>query len=422
MLQVSDDQRNLTCEDGRPFFYLADTSWASFGNVPIELWRPYLRQRKAQGFNALQISILPIVNDRSVGPGLIEPFPRKPDGGYEYSSPNIVYFDKAEAMIEMAIEYEFIPVLGMIWCCYAVERNTPNPYLMKTDEVRVFSTFAATRFSRFNPIYFISGDTPLYNDEEIERYRVAFEVTKKISPDALYTMHICGNRVIDERLAEGIDFYMYQSGHGATSQSASRKLAAAFRELPRKPIVNGEPCYEGHGRMGDVDANKFSAFDVRRATWQSLLSGASMGITYGAQGIWSGQVDGLQLQQEKRKFEAYQWEYGYNLDGAWDVGYAKWLFENYGLFDLEPSDIARNAVRPDDPEIVAAATTDLSKIVLYAPYTTSVEIDADLRNHTCSCIDLQTRRVWFPTIRYGERSVLEFPQFNHDMLCVAIKN
>jgi len=235
-------------------------------------------------------------------------------------------------------------------------------------------------------------------------------------PSALYTMHIAGRRVLDERLIDGIDFYMYQSGHPGGGQQSAQELAKKFQELPRKPILNGEPCYEGHGRMGVEDRNKFSAFDVRRATWQSLLAGASMGITYGAQGIWSGQVKGMRLMAEKRKFEAYDWEFAYQLEGSWDVGFAKWVFENFRLADIEPVDLVKN----EDNEIVVAADADRTRIVAYAPYTTSIEFDVDLSGYTCSCINLHDRRIWTPPVRTGNTSLLELPQFNHDMLVLAL--
>ena len=417
MLKISDNAHYLLYEDGTPFFYLADTAWASFGNVPLELWEPYLRYRQMQGFNALQISVLPIIHDRSVGPDLVEPFARKDNGAYDFSQRNEAYFAKAEKMTQMAVDYGFIPVLGMIWCCYAVQRNDVNPNRMSLDEVREFSTFAAERFKKFDPMFFISGDTPQHDDEEIDRYCVSLESTKAVCPDALYTMHICGGRTLHERLIDGVDFYMYQSGHGAGSQQSSQGLAKQFKELPLKPIVNGEPCYEGHGRMGSKDRNKFSAFDVRRATWQSLLSGANMGITYGAQGIWSGQVKGMRLMAEKRKFEAYDWEFAYQLEGSWDVGFAKWVYENFKLADIEPVDIVKN----EDNEIVVAADSAMTKIVAYAPYTTSIEFDIDLSEYTCSCINLNDRRIWMPPVRTGSTSVFELPQFNHDMLFIAIR-
>jgi len=417
MLKVSDNARYLMHEDGTPFFYLADTVWAAFGNVPIESWEPYLRYRKMQGFNALQISILPIVHDRSVGPGLVEPFAKKADGSYEFSHRNEAYFAKAEQMTQMAVDHGFIPVLGVLWCCYAWRREKPNRNRMTPDQVRQYATFAAARFKKFDPIFFVSGDTPQDDDEEIELYRIALDACKSICPEALYTMHIAGGQVLDERLIDGVDFYMYQSGHGGQRQQSARGLATRFRRLPPKPILNGEPCYEGHGRMRVEDRNKFSAFDVRRATWQSLLSGASMGITYGAQGIWSGQVKGMRLMHERRKFEAYDWEFAYHLQGSWDAGFAKWVFESFRLADVEPVDLVLN----EDEEIVAASDPGRSRIVAYAPYTTSIEFDMDLSAYTCSCINLNDRRIWTPPVRCGAASKLELPQFNHDVLFLALR-
>jgi len=417
MLRVSENAGYMVNEDGTPFFYLADTAWASFGNVPLELWEPYLRYRQMQGFNALQISVLPIVHDRSIGPGLVEPFAEKSGGGYDFSQRNEAYFTKAEQMVQMAVDYGFIPVLGVIWCCYAVERDKPNPHRMSLEEARTFAAFAAERFAKYDPVFFISGDTPQQSDDEIARYLVALEATKAVCPDALYTMHIAGQRVLDPRLAEGVDFYMYQSGHGGQRQQSAQGLAKQFLELPRKPIVNGEPCYEGHGRMAVEDRNKFSAFDVRRATWQSLLAGARMGITYGAQGIWSGQVKGMRLMAESRKFEAYDWEFAYQLDGGWDAGFAKWVFESFGLADVEPVDLVAN----DDSEIVVAANVDRTRIVAYAPYTTSIDLEADLSGYRCSCINLEDRRIWSPPVRTGETSQVALPPFNHDMLFLALQ-
>ena len=58
MLQIAENQRTLL-KDGKPFFYLADTCWSAFTNITDEEWDYYLYKRKAQGFNTIQINILP---------------------------------------------------------------------------------------------------------------------------------------------------------------------------------------------------------------------------------------------------------------------------------------------------------------------------------------------------------------------------
>lgn len=95
----------------------------------------------------------------------------------------------------------------------------------------------------------------------------------------------------------------------------------------KRPVVNGEPCYEGHGK--GRTRTRFKAFDIRKATWQSLLSGAKMGITYGGHGVWSCHFEGMEFVNPEWKFMPYDWEEGLRLPGAWDAAYAKWLFEQY---------------------------------------------------------------------------------------------
>ena len=58
MLQIAENKHTLL-KDGKPFFYLADTCWSAFTNITDEEWEYYLYKRKVQGFNTIQINILP---------------------------------------------------------------------------------------------------------------------------------------------------------------------------------------------------------------------------------------------------------------------------------------------------------------------------------------------------------------------------
>jgi hypothetical protein len=123
----------------------------------------------------------------------------------------------------------------------------------------------------------------------------------------------------------------------------------------------------------------------------------------------------MRLMAEKRKFEAYDWEFAYQLEGAWDVGYAKWIFESFALADVEPVDLVKDEVG----ETVVAADAERTRIVAYAPYTWSMAFDVDLSGYIVSTINMDDRRVWHPPVRCGATSVVELPQHNHDMLVVA---
>ncbi|MFU1845116.1 DUF4038 domain-containing protein, partial [Enterococcus faecium] len=57
-ITVSQNKRTLL-RDGQHFFYLADTCWSAFTSIQENDWITYLDKRKEQGFNTLQINLLP---------------------------------------------------------------------------------------------------------------------------------------------------------------------------------------------------------------------------------------------------------------------------------------------------------------------------------------------------------------------------
>ena len=116
-LTVADDRRCLQ-RDGKPFFWLADTLWSAFTNMTDEELESYLILRRQQGFNVLQINILPQW-DRCWTPAPCMPWPCKADGMFDYSAPmNQDYFDHAAHMCEKISAYGFTPALVVLWSNY----------------------------------------------------------------------------------------------------------------------------------------------------------------------------------------------------------------------------------------------------------------------------------------------------------------
>jgi len=325
--------------DGRPFFYLADTCWSAFTNIQASDWEQYLDLRAAQGFNALQINILPQW-DRSLMEFSPAPFHAGRDGSPDYSRPEDAYFEKAAAMLEAARQRGLLPALVLLWCdrvrgTWGCKKNPQNE--IPLDALEPFVRYAARAFSRFDPVWLVSGDTDLLSPETVKRYLLALRAIKAAEPGCLTTFHLQPQADLPDEIVQAheLDFYMYQSGHGV-DQSTPYLLARRFAEKPiKRPVVNGEPCYEGHG-FGD-HYGRFGPFHVRKATWQSLLSGAKAGITYGAHGIWNWHHRGLPFGSTNFSSLPFPWHEALRLPGAWDAGYAKWLFESFSLADLSPS-------------------------------------------------------------------------------------
>lgn len=406
--------------DGRPFFYLADTCWSAFTNIAPEEWEEYLDYRKAQGFDALQINILPQW-DRGTAQPEVLPFTAGPGGKYDYFHPNEAYFVRAQQFLQMAVDRGFVPALAVLWCDYVpgtwASGRMPD-HVMPFEAVKPYVSYIAEKFSRFHPVYLVSGDTDFETPEAVKYYLTALETIKRICPEALTTFHLSGGLTdlpVEIETSPGLDFYMYQSCHDRKGQHLAYDMAEIFyQKSVKRPVVNGEPCYEGHGFGNEY--GRFSAFDVRKAVWSSLLSGAKAGVTYGAHGIWSFHKKGDSFPSEAYSKTPFPWRAALRLPGAWDVSFARRLFEAWGLADLEPADLLDNGF----PEIRAAVSKSGDKIAVYIPYAIEVGLKAELKDLDWTLVDLQDRRFEKPDVVVSSgKTVILMHDINGDVLVVG---
>ena len=281
---------------GTPFFWVGDTVWSAFTNATEEEWREYLTFRAALGFNVVQINTLPQWDRIRPDLGLY-PYPLREDGSLDVSAaPNPAYWERARRLCRMANDFGFTPALVLDWA-----NIVPGTWLARLFPGHVWPWEAVERhirsavetFEDFAPVYLVSGDTDLSAQEAVGTYQRSIELLKTLAPDSLRTMHLCGGYLeLTEELADGLDFYMYQSGHEESSAARLETMPAELRRrFPGKPVLNAEPCYERMPRLSG-DWNRppeasYTAEEVLDACRRSIAAGADAGITYGANGLWN---------------------------------------------------------------------------------------------------------------------------------------
>jgi hypothetical protein len=408
--------------DGKYFFYFADTIWSAFTAPNIAEWEEYLDFRRRQGFNALQINILPQW-DASEHRAEFEPFEMGSNGRYLFSKPNAKYFDRACQMLGMARERGFTPALVLLWCNYVPETwgsDKLGKNVIAMDEIGPYVRYVLERFRQFDPIYMISGDTDFQTPRAWSHYMAALKLVKELCPDSLTTMHIGGERSdLPEEFVEApeLDFYTYQSSHNLEGQHYAYHLAEAFMgKKVRKPIVNAEPCYEGHGYGGKY--GRFTRFDVRLAVWQSLLSGAKAGVAYGAHGVWSFHREGAGFASEAFSSVPFNFRDALRLEGAWDIGFAKWVFETFKLNDIWPARLVLN----DMPEIRSALSEDNRRFLIYVPYAAPLRLNIDVSSYSVTVIELGERHFLSTAIPIkGGNSMIPMQPYNADALIIGMK-
>ena len=372
-IQISENKRGLL-RDGKPFLWLADTCWSGFTNATDEEWEEYLCHREKQGVNVLQINALPQW-DRCKVRNTLFPFPTNTDGSFDFSSFNEAYFQRAAAMCKKVVDHGMVPAIVVMWCNFvpgAWVTNFEPRFVMPEEYVAPVVKKITETFAAFDPVYIISGD-PDWNEQTVPRYELVTKLVEMYAPDALKCYHMGGFiSELPESLASHADFYIYQTGHDPKRQDEVAAIAEAFyRRTPVKPVINSEPCYEQMG-YGPAGFGRFRRDAVRAAFWNSILSGASAGITYGANGVWNWQSDRMEdpSAAEDVFIRGFRATEAMKLPGAEDYAFGIQLLEQLGLYTLTPS---QDILTEHQKEIRAARCGDTT--LLYLPANTLLNLN-----------------------------------------------
>ncbi len=417
MLQISDNKKNIL-KDGAPFFYLADTCWSAFTNITDEEWDFYLYKRKAQGFNTIQINILPQW-DASVTDLDYKPFVEN-----DPHRLNDAYFAHARNMCETAKREGFELALVVLWSNYVPGTWASKMFpggILPFDCLENYVRKVHETFTDLEPLYIISGDTD-FPEEETTRYYVHVgQILREFAPDCLFTTHIKGRySEIPKELYTMLDLCFYQSGHNAKDLSMPYALSETMQEkYPGKPLINSEPCYEQMGYSGNM-YGRWARRDVRRAAWVSVLSGACAGITYGAAGIysWHKVKKGFHTLLGEGFDMPKSWEEAMAFPGAWDYGYLKMLLEELNAYALVPKQ-----------ELLENGTGDIRVgqagehlLLVYVPSNTKVRLASDLSGWDIRALGLAERFAAYVDVEIKEgKTVVGMHPFEEDALIVARK-
>jgi len=415
-------------KNNQPLFLLSDTEWMAFQRLSLAEFEKVVKTRKQQGFNAIQISVLPIPHDNTYGNDDLHPFEIE-NKEYRFDKINYAYFEHAKKMLEIMKQYDMIPFLHLIWANYIPDtwaaKITPNT-VMSLDCIEKLTNYFLDIFEEFNPIYSVSGDTGFESDLVIKYYIKMLDILHKRVPDSLTTLHLKAITDVPEILRKHpqYHFYSYQSGHRATKpdelngQTQMLHYSNYFLNIAeKKPIVNTEPCYEGHGfGRNNRKCGRYKAFDVRRTALMSLISGSKAGVSYGAHGIWQFYRQGEYFTSTAHSGLPFDWKFAIELPGAYEMGYIKELYEKHSMFCLNPS----KAFNCASDTVQMAESDDM--IVMYLDYNDEVEILRDLSNYSVEMIALESKKTFTPDFEINNSiTKIYLSNYNEDMLIIAKK-
>jgi len=362
-LKPSVNDRYLVDQNEVPFLMIGDAPQAMVGNLSVHQAKVFIRNRANYGVNALWVNLLcdgyTACNADGTTFDGVQPFTTPGD----LSTPNPVYFDRAQQMLDAAAAH------GMVVLLDPIETGGWLGVLNDNGETkaRKYGEYLATRFKDTPNIIWMSGnDFQSWRDQsQTKLVRAVMRGLANKDPNHIQTVEL--------------DYYVSASLEDAalrpllgldavyTYRPTYAKELSEYQRDSFRPTFMVEANYEFE-QNGGTDGG--STQNLRRQEWWTAFSGTT-GQLYGS--AWSWRLQG---------------DWANNLDtiGILQFSYVKQLLEPRPWYDLVPDrahtvlthgfgKFSKDDPIPDDTYATAAATADGHLVMAYLPTIREVTID-----------------------------------------------
>lgn len=372
-LKISEDQRNIVYQDGKPFFWLGDTAWELFHRLDREEADMYLENRAEKGFTVIQAVALAELD------GIQTPnaYGELPLNGLSPEKPNEAYFEHVDYIVNKTNELGMFVGMLPTWGDKFNKQWGVGPVIFNAANAYEYGKYIGNRYKKNQVIWILGGDRNPNGEGHMAIIRgMAKGIREMVGKTQLITYHPMGgsNSAMWFHNDEWLDLNMFQSGHGEVNNQ-NYKITSHIYNLPTtKPVLDGEPCYEDHPINWNGANGWFDAFDCRRAGWWSMLSGAC-GHTYGNHNIW-------QMWQPGRKpisVARTPWYESIDYPGAFQAGYMRAFFEQIDWQKMQPDNsIVKSGPNTNGREILASTAADGTFIIAYTPHGMGFSLDLSM--------------------------------------------
>jgi hypothetical protein len=272
-LVISEDGLRIQKADGSDWYWLGDTAWGLFQELNQEDADLYLSTRAAQGFSVIQAVVVMGWNrgwndDNAYG--------ERPFHNGNEDTPNEAFWQHADWLINKAEEHGLYVAILPAWGSFWTGKFSDN-------SAKRYATWIANRYKdQENVIWVNGGDTRPSKNQT--RWNVIGNALNETDPNHLITFHQSPQSTHLHSQA-WLDFDMFQSGHGSRDRRTDEMVAKFWALTPKKPVLDGEQCYEDHHIGWKAKNDTFRLYDVRQVAYWSVFAGGT-GVTYGHVHVW----------------------------------------------------------------------------------------------------------------------------------------
>ena len=376
-LRVSENGRFLVRENGSPFFWLADTAWELTHRATRSEIDFYLAKRKSQGFNVVQTVALAEL-DGLHAPNREGQTPLFDD---DPARPNPAYFEVIDYTLQKADSLGMYLALLPTWGDKLFRESWgTGPEIFTPEKAYAYGKWIGNRYRKAQNLIWILGgdrnpregttDVAVWNQmaagilaglDEPHKALMSFHPQPREDGGSSHWFH---NEA-------WLDFNMHQTGH-CNARPSYPKIRFDYDLEPAKPVLDGEPLYEGHPLCFNAPELGYStAPEIRRIMYQNVFSGA-FGQTYGCHAVW--QMAGPDRQPVNGPLGP--WQKALDLPMANQVRFLKDLMLSRPYLGRIP-DQGLFTSRPEDTVDAPVATRDEAGTyaMIYIPDGKTVTLD-----------------------------------------------
>jgi hypothetical protein len=345
LLRMSPGRRSVVHADGTTFLVVGDTPWALPYRGTTESVTRYADNRQERGFNtALLMSVQPDMRaegprDREAVGGFDVAFEDLAEGHLNH--PNVSYFQTLDTLVSILIDRGIVPVYNPVFQGFGWKGLGTLGGRAEVDEYNRYTRYLIARYGARPAMWLVSADgtgrEPVtepagrtvqewdaYGQPTGIHYSPFDDRAANWTDDPRFGFHY--NRTYHD--AEWLDFQWAQTGHGG--EHLPGKVERMYEYEPTKAVANGEPTYE---RIGHAD-NATGWWQGHEA-WLQLTSGGTMGVVYGAGGLWNWRVTADEPGWPQWASTEASWADAIEFEGSRYVGYLSRALEGLDLADIE---------------------------------------------------------------------------------------
>ena len=366
-VRVARDRRHLEHADGTPFFWLADTVWSGPCAAELKDWDFYVETRAYQRFTVAQWAVAP--GDDAKQQSACTGFP-------ERIGINPEFFKRLDAKLDILSQAGILSAIAPLLELQS-QKNAAIP--LPDDQAELLVRYVVARWGA-EPVAWLlafEGDTSARNAGRWKRIGQSVFGSRAHAPVVLFPGET--HWLFDEfRDQKWVDVFGYQSVTGVTDDALkwtfSGPFTAEWNKEPPRPLIPFAPRENG---ITPQSSKRFTAEDVRRAMYWSLLLIPPAGVSYGAQGVanWDTTVGPNNTQTNAADLP--MWRKALFMPAAKQMSYLAKLMNSIDFWTLrpQPKALASQPGSLSPRHFIASASTEANDLsIIYVPEDRTLEL------------------------------------------------